>query len=307
MPDPQQPAAPAGPGVTLETPQASPAAARGPDSHAGAQTLSQALGTPANEWEGKYRALQGQFDQARQQWDRRQESMSGELRALREQVAAMAQPPAAPEPKEPAAPAKAKAPAPAASVESALESAIRAQRAAQYRDLLIGNMTRPGSPYEGLPLNLFAANIPVVEPVVGSDGQLDDSGQRAAIESFAKALKQYGGDTGQQAQQAILAGTMPGSSPGVAPGGNSAADLYQEFQDLMAVYGSEAFMDLTKQEQADLQERYYELAADPIIQGQHSGNLQPTMDLSSMSQMVRDLAQKVAALSGQNPMGAGVF
>jgi len=190
--------------------------------------------------------------------------------------------------------------------EDALAVALERARAEQFRGILIDQMTAPGGPYEDLRghLQLFAENIPLHRPDLGSDGRVNDSAQRAAIETMANALRGVRGDAQTRAQETVLQGMMPGSAPG-APAGPTAADMLQEFHDIMDVMGSREWDTLERGEQQRLEARYFELAEDQGVRDGHGGSLRPSMDWSEMQQTLRDMVQRMNRIEGrgQSPFG----
>jgi len=65
--------------------------------------------------------------------------------------------------------------------------------------------------------------------------------------------------------------------------------------------GDAAWDELTAQEQATMEARYFELLEMPEVQEEHEGNLQPSMGISELSRKVRDLTRTVANLQGRLP------
>lgn len=270
-------------GQALETPQAAPAVGQAPDTSTLPPSPGQGSGTDPD-----YQALFEEERQRRQGLDRRlqqeataRQQLSMQLNQLQQQVAPEA-------PQEPSQPSPAPTQPQAPAQTDVLQQAINQQLAAQYRDNLL-------TQYEqqlGVPLSLFRDHIPAVPPVLGDGGVIDDSAQRAQIEAFATNLQQVQGQTAQQTQETVMQGMTPGSAPG-APVENSAADMYQEFQDLLTAQAAPDFVNLDRGEQQRIEARYFELLDAPEIQDQHGGQTRPTMDWAEMQQTVRDLARRV--------------
>ena len=213
-----------GVGPDMSMPQADPAANKGPDSHR-LPTLGQKVEkSESRDWEASYKGLND--------WVAKE---FAELRKTVEKLAAPKVEEVKPKVEEPKISDSKPDPG-----MSALDQAIQSKKAEQYRDLLLAEYTKPGAPAEGLPLDMFANNIQVIPPTIGPDGKLDDSGQRAVIENFAKALKGVQGATQQRTEDALLQGYVPGSSPGANPA-QAKEQVYDEFKKIMAVMGTDEF------------------------------------------------------------------
>ena len=307
--DPQQSELVNSPGGVQDVPQAQPTLVR-PDNDMG--TMSKALGADGQDYEARYKGLdrwvQREFNPVRQQV----EQFGDRLDQIQDLLKQLQQPqPAAPAPqaKAPQEAAPASKPQPSAPSADPIDAALTSMKAQQYRDTLLDMYTRRGEPGEGLPLEMFRDNIPVRPPTVKDDGSLDDSAQRQAIETFIETLKGIRGETQKAAQDALLEGMTPGSAAAPpAPGGaETAAKMYQEFQDLMSVYGSKEFLDLSAEEQAEIEERYYTLAGDEEIQRLHGGQLTPTPSFNDLNDKVTKLAQQVRILQqNKNPLATGI-
>ncbi len=276
-----------GVGPDMSMPQADPAANKGPDSHR-LPTLGQKVEkSESRDWEASYKGLND--------WVAKE---FAELRKTVEKLAAPKVEEVKPKVEEPKISDSKPDPG-----MSALDQAIQSKKAEQYRDLLLAEYTKPGAPAEGLPLDMFANNIQVIPPTIGPDGKLDDSGQRAVIENFAKALKGVQGATQQRTEDALLQGYVPGSSPGANPA-QAKEQVYDEFKKIMAVMGTDEFENLGKVEQARMENRYYELLGDPIIEEMHGGQVKPVMNLDEMQRKLTDMSRKIQLLENRNPLGA---
>jgi hypothetical protein len=275
-------------------PQADPASTQGPDSHS-LPTLSQVVGTPDDrDYKASYKGLNKRYEEDRRVWDSERQSLRNELDTIKTMLTPKADPV---EPTEPVpVPPVTQSQGP-----SALEEAIQQKHAEQYRDLLIGEYTKPGGPAEGLPLNMFVENIKIVPPTTGADGKLDDSAQRQEIDGLVTSLKGLQGETKQKTAEALVTGQTPGSSP-AAPAGEDGDTIYQEFQDIMQVYGSQEYLGLDKTEQARIESRYYELLESPHIEDRHEGDLAPTNTVAELQRSVRELSKQVTQMSGKNPL-----
>lgn len=271
-----------GPGLETEVPQATPTIDHGPDSH----RLQTRPNPPVTDYEERYKGLN--------QWVTKEfNDLRGTVQTMSQQMAQLME-----SLKQPQAPEKKAAPAPvsggkgdnAAPGPDALELAIQAKKAQQYRDMLLDEYEQA----TGLPLGQFRKHITVVPPTLKDDGSLDDSGQRSTIEDFVNSLKGLKTD----AQKDVLKGHMPGSAPSAPQG---AGDLVKELHDIMTLMGDAAWDELTAQEQATMEARYFELLEMPEVQEEHEGNLQPSMGISELSRKVRDLTRTVANLQGRLP------
>lgn len=271
-----------GPGLNAQVPQATPAVDQGPDSH----RLQTQLKPQTPDYEERYKGLN--------QWVTKEfNELRGTVQNMSQQMAQLMESlkqPQAPEKKDAPAPDGKKEGAASTTGPDALELAIQAKKAQQYRDMLLDEYEQA----TGLPLGQFRKHITVVPPTLKDDGSLDDSGQRSVIDDFVNSLKGLKGN----AQKEVLQGHMPGSAPS-APQGSG--DLIKELHDIMALMGDVAWDELTAQEQATLESRYFELLEMPELQEQHEGNLQPSMSVSELSRKVRDLTRTVANLTGKLP------
>jgi hypothetical protein len=298
-----------GSGVPNPMPQATPATVYGPDSHQLPQMGEALSGSNNRDWEASFKGLQRRYDADRQVWEGERNQWQQMLQQFQAQLTQLSAPSPqagtpAPKPQEPTpAPVSGgNQTTPKPTEPDALDLAIRTKKAQQYRDLLLDEYTsNPNSPYQGLPLDLFRDEIPVMPPTMDASGKLDDKAQRTAIENFANKLKGIRGT----AQQQLLEGTTPGSAPGAgAPGGApSADDVYQEFLDIMDVMGSgPAWDELDKAEQARVEARYFELLEDPAVEERHGGQTRPTMTVQDLTQKVRELSRQMSRMQGKNPL-----
>jgi hypothetical protein len=267
------------PDVNRIVPQADPASPVGPDSHNMAR-LSDRASVSSVDWEARYKGMDALYQK--------------EVQALKGQVATLVElvkgvvPAAQPAPAQPVS-----SPAPATPVSNAIQQ-IEAQL---YRDRLLDTYTQKGEPGEGLPLHLFKANIPVVAPVIGADGRMDDSGQRAAITGIIGALKGVQTSAATEVRQVLTQGTTPGAPGAKPPAMMSDGDTkYEEFKSLMVEMSKAAFIDLSAAEQAAKTKRYYELLRDSDIQSRHGGQTQPSLDWTKLSSQVQRLTQEVESL-----------
>jgi hypothetical protein len=281
------------PGMVSSMPQADPAAVQGPDSHS-MPNLGDVLQKPERNYEESFKGLNKwvttEFNQLR--------STVTEMANMMKQLAPQ-QPQAAPAAPAPVSGGKKEAPS---QTVDPLDVAIQSKKAQQYRDLLLDEYTKPGAPFEGLPLHLFAQNIPVHPPTLNEDQTLNDKAQRGAIEAFAQALKGVQGQTQQSTQQALMEGFTPGSAVGAPPpGGKSGDDIYQEFLDAMNVMGSKEFLDLSKDEQARVEETYYRLLEDSQVKERHGGSTRPTLTFDEMAKKINELSKQVAKFQGRMP------
>jgi len=288
-PQPMQPGS--GPDVpnsldqALETPQATPEAGRGPDSHSLPRTTKPQVGT---DWEARYKGLDARYQKDREQW-------TSELEGLKSQIQQLSTTPT--EPSAPAQKPQANDKAPVSDSTStldALDRAIQQRKAASYRDMLVENMAKE----LGVPaLEMFADDIPIHPPTLKSDGTIDDSRQLAAIKSFADKLRGVQDDVGKRTSDAIREGMTPGSSPGAQP--TTGQDVYEEFLELMEVFGSPEFDQLSSVDQNRIQNRYFELTENAQVQDQHQGATQPTVSWKDMQNEVRDMMKRLNRLEGR--------
>lgn len=272
-----------GPGLVTEVPQAAPAANRSPDSLNMPRTGQAVARQEERDWEKSFKGLN--------RW------VGEEFNTLRDTVGDLARAVQTLTERPQAAPAPAPTPdsneGTAVKEEpSALDMALEAKKAERYRDMLLEE-------YEaatGLPVTSFRQHVKAVAPALGEDGALDDSAQRALIEDLVGTLKGVRGD----AQEQVLKGHMPGSAPGSdAP--TSADQLYDEFLDIMQVYGTEEFDRLDPAKRAAMENRYFELLQEPAVQDRHEGALQPAMGYEDMAEEVRRLSREIETLKGQRP------
>jgi hypothetical protein len=68
--------------------------------------------------------------------------------------------------------------------------------------------------------------------------------------------------------------------------------------------GTNEFETLGKAEQARMENRYYELLEDPIIEEMHGGQVRPVMNLDEMQRKLTDMSKKIQLLENRNPLGA---
>lgn len=277
-------------------PTAPPPVARPPDSHGlpGTQPNPQAAAPQEPDWKARYQG----FDAFYQKEVR---GIKEQLGTITETLATLAKP--APVPQAPAPDPKPAAKKSHAPVTSALDDAMAQVKATQYRDSLLDLYSGKGEAGEGLPLELFKENIPVIAPEI-VDGKLDDSAQRKAITDFVSNLKGLAGEAATEAQRQVLAGEQPGSSVAPPPPGDvkqAGDDLYQEFTQIMQEMGSEDWLDLDPSKQAEKEARYYELLEDPAIEDRHEGQLSPNMDLYTLTNQMKDMAKRMQILEGQSP------
>ena len=278
----------------LETPQAAPAVGRGPDSHSLPRSIEPQVG---DNWEARYKGLDARYQKDREDWTR-------QLEDLRTQVQQLSQPkePKAPAPKPQAKKEPESKPDPAdISTLNVLDQAIQQRKAASFRDMMVEDMSRE----LGIPaLEMFTDDIPIRPPTRNEYGTVNDSAQRAAIQAFADKLKGVQGETSQRTQAAIREGMTPGASPGAPPATGS--DVYEEFLELMEVYGSAEFDELSPTDQNRIQKRYFELTNDKTVQDRHEGETSPTMSWKDLTNDVRDALKRLSRLEssrGSTPYG----
>lgn len=284
-----------GTGLMTEKPQATPAANRGPDSMSMPSTGEQIGRDPERDYKASYDGLNRWVGKEFNTLRDTVTQMGQQLSQVTQLLQAQQQP--SPQAKKESAPAPApgtQSPQETSSGPDVLELALQQKRAERYRDMLLEEYEQA----TGLPVSQFRSNVQVVPVTQGTDGKLDDSGQRAVIESLVEGLRGIKGE----AQKEVLQGHTPGSAP-AAPQGTSADQLVNELHEIMELMKDDAFDELTKQEQSDVEGRYFELLAMPDVQDRHEGNLQPSMSMAELSRRVRELTRKVSGFDGQLPAG----
>jgi len=279
----------------LESPQADVTVGRGPDSHRLPRTVKGAQEEP--NWEARYNGLNSRYQADREEWTRQFEDLRKQLQQLTS-TSSKETAPAASESQ--AAKAQTKPEATGTTGVDALDRAIKQRKAETYRNLMVEQVSRE----LGIPeLEMFSDNIEIVPPTFDGD-ELDNSGQLAAIRSFADKLRGVQGEASRRTQDVIRKGSTPGAAPGVtAP--TTGDDVYQEFLEVMEVYGSDEFSQLPKADQGRIERRYFELLDDEAVADRHGGQTRPTMSWQEMQQTVRDLAKAVSSGQGrgQTPFG----
>lgn len=217
----------------------------GPDSMRIPQPAFRQEAQQSTDWEARYNGLNRRYQEDRQQWDQKFQSIVDKLSSFEERFTAPAAPP-------PVAQAPEKAAEPAPQGDNALYGRLAQIEAERYRDNLLmesyGNV--PG-------LFLFRDNIPAVAPELGTDGTVNDKAQRAEIDRFIKKLQGITGSAAQQTQQQMVQGWTPGVAPGPAP--VSEQDEIAEYHKLMDLRGGIEFDKLPEREQKRLDARFYEL------------------------------------------------
>lgn len=301
--NPQQAGGPGNsPGIVFSPPQASPAAPTGPDS-GNLGTLSQVAAShqPPDEWKQRYTGLDRFYQQ-------QVATLQGEIASIKDMVQQLVKPqPPAPAQSAPQAPEKKEQQG-----SDVLSKAVEQVQATAYRDALIASYQSPGSAGEGLPLVSFRDRIKVIAPAIGDDGSIDDAAQRKEIESMIDSLKAVVKTTHESTVQSIARGITPGSSPG-GPAPDKAQkdrdDKYAEFKTLMEAIGTDEFLDLSKDEQARMESRYYTLLDDEDIQTMHGGSTRPTTSYEELLTKVANMERKQALLDQRlnNPLQSGVY
>jgi len=238
--------------------------------------------------------LMSKYQSEKHVWETKFAELESRISQLTNRDASQAQAPS--QPKAPAAPKTDNA----ANLD-VLDQAIQQRKAESYRNLLVESM---GRELGVAGLEMFSDNIPVLPPKLGADGSIDDSAQRAAIKAFADKLSGVQGEASQRTKSAIMEGMTPGSAPGAGVP-TAESEIYQEFQDVMQVYGSEEFDTLDKSEQRRIEKRYSELLEDPAVQNLHEGETRPTMSWQEMQKTIRNLVKQANAAQGrgQTPYG----
>lgn len=290
----------------VETPQAAPAVGRGPDSHSLPRSIEGRGGQ--TDWQAQFeeerarrQGTDRRLQQERDQWTQMQQEWESRLSQMEKIVQKLQGTPqgkdAGPSPQKPQAPST-----PQASQPDALEQGLAAIRAIQYRDALLEQMTKPGGELEDVrgTIDYFVDQIEAIPPTY-KDGALDHTGQRQAILKTAERVRALQQRTQQQTQETMMRGQTPGSSPGQPPD-NSAAQLYEEFTDIMQLMASDEWDNkLSRQEQQQLEGRYLELLENEQIQNMHEGQTRPSMDWSEMQNTLRQLVRKISVLEGRPP------
>lgn len=311
--NPQQVQAPEpGPGLNTTMPLADPGTKTGPDSH-GMPRISDVVHDPGSDqedWKAKYerelagrQGLDRRYQEDRTTWEKERTQLTETLRQIVGRLDKLegGNAPTQPEPQAPPISDGNQQAPQQDSGDDVLVGIIAEMEAARYRDGLLYEYTQPGQPGEGLPLFRFRDNIPVVPPDVGADGQVDDAAQRKAIEAFIQGLRGLQGQTQQQTQQGLLQGYMPGSSPDTPPG-PTAESIYEKFSDVMRVYGSDEFMNMTPEQQRQIEAEYYRLLETDAVKERHKGSTAPPRGVNDLYAELNKLSNRLKAVEGRNPL-----
>ena len=210
-----------------------------------------------------------------------------------------AQPAAQPAPAATPAQGQGQPATPAATAETLMQQAMQMQAQTQ-RDMIILEMAREGQPGHGLPIETLRDHVPIVPPTQGANGQLDYSGQRAAVQRLIDALRGTQAQQQAQAGAELAAGRTPGGSvPAAPPSGSTQQQAFERFQHLKGYLGSPEARALPQPEKDKLFKEYYDLLS-------RVGHLDPAVSMPYLN--AQDVFRQVQTLTNSlSPAGGRIM